>query len=194
MRRYLKSMRVALMVMLPSALNAQEVQTFSRLGLGLSSVTDGHKTSNVYPNVDVIGDTRAILPWGLLLSVQVGLADRGYNGYWDGVRNYLWAHNVFAGLRPGYSLRLGSMNFRLDLMAGVHVSYDLWGREYYDGSSYSIWNVQDYNHFDFGVNACASLVIYNLELYFELRRGLRTMFKDNSVKSIVYAFGVGWDF
>ena len=186
-----------LALFIPSALRAQYfadepmVQVFGRAGVSLNSVEDAGIRSDYRATIDLIGDTRTIFPGALLVSVPFGLGSRGYKRYWSGSDNYLWARNVFLGLRPGIHL---GYRYRLDVMAGIHVSYDLWGREYYNGKDFTLGNVNDYRRFDFGWNACASVVLNSFEIYFEYRKGLLTMFREHNVRSAVFSFGIGWDF
>lgn len=176
-------------------------QSFYRVGVsflkvkmssGSGSDSSIDKVTESRLAVDIVDDNRVIYPSGFLFSFQLGLGNRG----WKQSDNYLLTHNVFFAARPGYSIRLKSNSIRIDMMTGLHVSYDLWGRRF-DGQEYcSLTELKDFRCFDCGINAGVSLVLKKMELYFEYRRGLIDLTHSDEIiaNSISYSIGIGWAF
>ena len=174
-------------------------QSFARVGLLTARMCQtgplpegSSRMSAIHVSVDVMDDTRLILPSGFLFSLQAGLGSRG----WVNDDNYLQATQLMAAMRPGLSLRLHENRLRLDLMTGLYLSYDLWGTQSYEGSSVPLRKLDGYNRFDFGLNFGASFVIWKFEIYTELRQGICDVYKNLDAKqtSMSWCVGIGWNF
>jgi len=167
-------------------------QSFCRVGLLSAQVLQSEGISGSFLSADVLDDSRLVTPSGFLMSFQAGMSHRGW------VRDYgsLQTSNLLGAIRPGWSIRFGE-KVRLDAMAGVYVSYDLWGTQQDEyGYSIPLRRVDGFNRFEFGVNAGLSFVVWKFEIYTELRQGTTNIYKLSDFKetSFVWCFGVGWSF
>ena len=91
---------------------------------------------------------------GYLFSVSTGINERG--GKWiydyDGdIKQTLSANALYISPGAGYSFPFNDKGMRLDLVAGIHFSYDLWGSmRTGNNNSVSLGNITNHNRFDFG--------------------------------------------
>lgn len=173
-------------------------QNFCRIGLGFAhmhvqpylkpeyySGFSGTTSSRLF--VDVLDDLRMIAPKGFILSIQLGVGNRG----WTQGSTWLSASNLMLAGRPGWSIRFKGNDFRLDLMAGVYTSFDIFGTCYDGSTRKSIWKYSDYKHFDLGFCAGTSLVFGKLEIYGEIRQGALKMYDDSSSSPTSFTWSIG---
>ena len=167
-------------------------QSFGRVGFLGATTREGSTVLAPHLTVDVLGDSRLVLPSGFLFSFQGGMSHRG----WVKQDCRLQTSSILAALRPGGSLRVSGNKVRLDLMGGVFASYDLWGSQEYETYSIPLRRIDGYKRFDFGLNGGVSFVIWKFEIYTEFRQGLIDIYSESDLRetSFVWSVGIGWSF